>query len=564
MHRLTLGLAALLLGPFLGPVLGQLLGPLAGSSLSATARADTLTNDWADCRSGDYKRVITGCGSIIKRRPGVQSSIAEAAFLRGAARVSRGELFDALDDLDQAIAAKPNYAAAYLERGRVHETQERFALAKRDYQTAATFFDDDKPGGAAIFNGEATGADTSIALLPVPQLKQKANEGLERLEKLGGLIAEPETVTDFYNNARVFERRGDPLSARRMYERAATKGTSAIDLHQAYVALLKSQEGLLGAREIYADLGDAQPENKAVALMAAVLASTSQRETKLRALAEPAEGYGPAWYEIAQLYSVDRLGDQALSDKQKEKAALEAFVKADEAGDIYRHFLDKRRADALRDTVVARLAPYQNRAVDISPVTLSASPSNSGWMVTINLAEPAKDIRYAIGNAPLTSLGQMDVIDTRTGMKMPRMFFSMPLDIDAADIYVSYDDVRGNEQGPFRKRFNAAEAHVANAKNILENITPKWIEGRDWNGKYLVYFTHLLSYGCALSEIRYGEAADALDARWPVPGCNPKDPFAISENTKIYKTYRRPPASLAVQLIYADGSQSPVKSFSFP
>ncbi|MEO1544970.1 MAG: hypothetical protein AAFR75_13260, partial [Pseudomonadota bacterium] len=295
------------------------------TTLSGQAQAD----DWSDCRSGDYDRVMSGCGSVIKRKPGVQSSVAEAAFLRGSAHIARGALFKGLEDLDRAIKAKPNYAAAFLERGRVHEMQERFALAKRDYQTAATFFDDDKPGGAAIFNGEAAEVDTSLALVPVPLLKKKANEGLERLEKLGGLIAEPETVTEFYNNARVFERRGDPLSARRMFERAVTKGTPAVDLHKSYVTLLKAQEGLLGAREIYADLRRSQPDNKAVALMAAVLSSTSKRESALRTLAKDGEGFGPAWLEIAQLYSVDRLGDQALADKQKEKAALEAFVKAD-------------------------------------------------------------------------------------------------------------------------------------------------------------------------------------------------------------------------------------------
>ncbi|MEO1281967.1 MAG: hypothetical protein AAFV69_09550 [Pseudomonadota bacterium] len=530
------------------------------TTLSGQAQAD----DWSDCRSGDYDRVMSGCGSVIKRKPGVQSSVAEAAFLRGSAHIARGALFKGLEDLDRAIKAKPNYAAAFLERGRVHEMQERFALAKRDYQTAATFFDDDKPGGAAIFNGEAAEVDTSLALVPVPLLKKKANEGLERLEKLGGLIAEPETVTEFYNNARVFERRGDPLSARRMFERAVTKGTPAVDLHKSYVTLLKAQEGLLGAREIYADLRRSQPDNKAVALMAAVLSSTSKRESALRTLAKDGDGFGPAWLEIAQLYSVDRLGDQALADKQKEKAALEAFVKADEAGDIYRHVLDKRSADKWREVVTARLAPYKNRKVDISPVSISASPSNSGWIVTINLAEPAKDIRYAIGNAKLKSLGLMDHIDQRTGMKAPRMFFMMPLDVEATDIYIEYDDVRGEVQGPFRRRFNAAESHVANAKNVLENLTPNWLEGRDWDGRYLVYFSHLVSYSCALKEIRYGDDADTMDARWPLPECNLKNPYAVGNDAKIYKRYKRPPATLAVQLIYADGSSSPIKSFKFP
>ncbi|MEL7047360.1 MAG: hypothetical protein AAFO75_00105 [Pseudomonadota bacterium] len=534
------------------------------SAVSASATAQNLRDDWADCRSGTFERVVPGCTAIIERAPAVMSSLAEAYYLRAIAYIPRGDVEKGLQDLNRALTAKPDFAKAFLERGRIHEKQGRYLLAKRDYEQAVAVFDAEEMNDPDSRANPSNAPETTLAFLPVPDLRKKATEGVERLEKLGGLVSEPSTVPEFFNNAQVYERRGDQLSARRMYERAIAKGSAAVDLHQGYLALLKAQEGMLGAREIYADLARSQRANKAIALMFAVLQPASKRERALRALVSETRSFGPAWLEIAKLFSLDRLGDQSLTDKQNEKRALEGFVAADKAGDIYTHYLDKTNADKARDTVQVRLAPYQNRNVDISPVSLSAMASNSGWMVTINIAEPTKEIRYAVGNAELKSTGFMDFVDQRTGSKMPRMFFNLPLGMDAADIYISYDDVRGQSQGPFRKRFVASEAHTANAKNILENITPKWVEGRAWAGKYLVYFTHLVGYTCGLSEIRYGIGETAPDKVWPMPTCNPKDPYAIKDNAKIYATFKGPPKSMTIQLTYRDGSVSPVKSFSFP
>ena len=49
---------------------------------------------------------------------------------------------------------------------------------------------------------------------------EKVAKGVEGLGALGGLIAAPKTISDYYNNALVYERRGDALSARKMLERA--------------------------------------------------------------------------------------------------------------------------------------------------------------------------------------------------------------------------------------------------------------------------------------------------------------------------------------------------------
>lgn len=404
---------------------------------------------------------------------------------------------------------------------------------------------------------------TAVASERTADAVEKVAKGVEGLGQLGGLIAEPQTITDLYNNAIVYERRGDALSARKMLEKAVAQKADAIDLHQRYAALLKAQEGLLGAREIYADLARSQPDNKAVALTKAVLQPAEMQERALRPLVDAAQPFGPAWYEIARLYSADRVGQQSLSDRNAEKAALEAFEQADKDGGIYKHFLEKETAEKWRESVAARIAPYRTAAVDVAPVTIGAMPSNSSWTITVNLAEPARAIRYRVDDGETRDTGNMDIIDQRTGARQPRTFFQLPLSTRTAAIDIWYDDVRGTARGPFRQQFDASLAHVAHARNILENLTPEWVSGRDYDGEFLVYFSHLLSYGCGLKEISYGVDKPTVDQSWPLPACDLTNPYSIGADARIYESFASRIGSIAVQLTYADGTRSPLKVFHF-
>lgn len=404
---------------------------------------------------------------------------------------------------------------------------------------------------------------TAVASERTAKAVEDVAKGVEGLGKLGGLIDDPRTVTDFYNNALVYERRGDALSARRMYEQAIGQQSDAIDLHQRYAALLKAQEGLPGAREIYADLARSQPANRAVALQKALLQPGELQEAALRALLDAAEPYAPAWYEVSRLHSADRLGQQSLADKRAEKEALEAFEAADKAGGIYRHFLEKESAERWRESVAARLAAYRTSAVDSSPVSISAMPSNSGWTISVNLAEPARAIRYAIDGGAAADTGLLDYVNQATGGKQPRNFFQLPLSVRTAAIDIWYDDVQGKPQGPFRQAFDAAVAHVANTRNILENVTPEWVSGRDFDGKFLVYFSHLMSYRCGIREIAYGIDRPTPDKTWPLPPCDFANPFSVGDDAKLYESFPQKIGSLSMQLTYADGTKSPLKTFSF-
>lgn len=390
-------------------------------------------------------------------------------------------------------------------------------------------------------------------------------DALEELGRLGGLIDTPQTVVEFYNNALVFARRGDALSQRKMLEKAIAAGGDNVDLFQRYVTLVKAQEGLIGAREIINDIARRNPENKAAVLAAATLAPAPEREAALRPLVEggEAEPFAPTWYEIAALYSADRLGTQSLSDKRAERGALEAFEEADEAGKVYRWYLEKDTVEAIRESVRRRLALLRSQNLDIEPVSITAQPSNDSWMISVTILEATTSIRYRIDGGAIRDTGQLENIDPRTGQKMARPFFTLPLGTDEATIDIWYDNRNGEEQGPFPIAFDASAAFVASARSILEGVTMGWIEDRAWDDAQLVYFSHLVSYRCGLSEIRYGVEKDQPDQNFPLQPCDPKDPYSVGDGQEIYLRFSPPVSHISVQLTYADGTTSELRRFDF-
>lgn len=99
-------------------------------------------------------------------------------------------------------------------------------------------------------------------------------------------------------------------------------------------------------------------------------------------------------------------------------------------------------------------------------------------------------------------------------------------------------------------------------KKVLISTKGRWISFRNYSGQQLIYFTHLLSWKCGISELHYSINGRALDQRWAVPHCNPLVPYNIDPKTKTHLTLPLGGAkSLSVQVIFKDGSKSAVRSF---
>ncbi|HKS18761.1 MAG TPA: caspase family protein [Bradyrhizobium sp.] len=209
-------------------------------------------------------------------------------------------------------------------------------------------------------------------------------------------------------------------------------------------------------------------------------------------------------------------------------------------------------------TQVQRLAP-QNDSVN-APIA-AFSRHNGGWTVVFSIADPTLGISWRIGEAgDFRETGFIDSLDPRTRKRMPNPSIELPADAPAATIQVRYVDASGELQGPFPIRFDPEAALIRDQRKILDMTATSWLAFREFNG-LLVYYTHLMSYRCAIREVRVGIDSAVPDKVLKMPPCDPRDPSVIPHDAQPYLKLAPATRSVSVELIYRDGSVSEIKSF---
>jgi len=207
---------------------------------------------------------------------------------------------------------------------------------------------------------------------------------------------------------------------------------------------------------------------------------------------------------------------------------------------------------------VQRLAP-QNDSVN-APIAMF-SRHNGGWTVVFSIADPTLGISWRIGEAgDFRETGFIDTLDPRTRKRMPNPSIELPADAPAATIQVRYVDTNGELQGPFPIRFDPEAALIRDQRKILDMTATSWLSFREFNG-LLVYYTHLMSYRCAIREVRVGIDSSVPDKVLKMPPCDPRDPSVIPRDAQPYLKLTPATKSVSVELTYRDGSVSEIKSF---
>ena len=224
------------------------------------------------------------------------------------------------------------------------------------------------------------------------------------------------------------------------------------------------------------------------------------------------------------------------------------------------------------DSVLPKLAalPGPSAATAGAPSATKKAPlatftrSNSGWMVSVSLPEAATQFGYRIGeDGDFTDAGFLDVLDQRTGARMPKTAFEMPPDQGQAMIYVTWRDKRGEQADIFPIKFDPEDALAREQKSILEQFWTSWIAFREWQGMK-VYFTQLITYRCGIKDVRYGFDGGAPDKVFKLPPCDPSDPHSVPDKAQIFMGVPPKTKSMSVRLTYADGTQSPARTFNAP
>ena len=230
--------------------------------------------------------------------------------------------------------------------------------------------------------------------------------------------------------------------------------------------------------------------------------------------------------------------------------------------------LAKGSVDTLQEGGGTSVLPPQEQKVAALPANpqpiASFMRSNSGWMVNVSLPEAATQFGYRIGDkGEFTDAGLLDALDQRTGARMPKTSFEMAPDQGKTTIYITWRDRRGEQADIVPINFDPTAALADEQKTILEQFWTSWIAFREWQGM-TVYFTHLVTYRCAIRQVRYGFGEGPVDKVFKLPPCDGADPHSVPENATLYMKVPPKTASMRVQLTYVDGTTSPTRSFNAP
>lgn len=103
-----------------------------------------------------------------------------------------------------------------------------------------------------------------------------------------------------------------------------------------------------------------------------------------------------------------------------------------------------------------------------------------------------------------------------------------------------------------------AQGPVGMEPKILDMTRGNWVYFRDFNGRQLLYFTHLESYRCGIDRVSYSLDSDALDREWKLQPCDPAKPHEITTDRPYISLPPGTASSVSVQLTFRDGSKSAV------
>jgi hypothetical protein len=191
----------------------------------------------------------------------------------------------------------------------------------------------------------------------------------------------------------------------------------------------------------------------------------------------------------------------------------------------------------------------------------SFSRHNGGWSVTFSFADPTLGISWRMGgNGDFRETGFIDTLDPRTRKRTPNPSIELPADAPAGIIEIRYVDQAGDMQGPFPIKFDPEAALIRDQRKILDMTATSWLSFREFNG-LLVYYTHLVSYRCAIREVRIGIDTAVPNQVLKMPGCDMRDPTSITAGMPLYMKLNPATQFVSVELTYRDGSVSEIKSF---
>ncbi|MGB8847110.1 MAG: tetratricopeptide repeat protein, partial [Terracidiphilus sp.] len=107
---------------------------LLGATVAAVGQ--TRDQNWDKCKADDPDTSVAGCTALIQSGQESTTDQASAYFDRGIAYRQKKEDDQAMQDLNQALKLKPDFAGALNTRGNVYSDEGEYDRAISDYNDA--------------------------------------------------------------------------------------------------------------------------------------------------------------------------------------------------------------------------------------------------------------------------------------------------------------------------------------------------------------------------------------------------------------------------------------------
>jgi tetratricopeptide (TPR) repeat protein len=268
---------------------------------------------------------------------------------------------------------------------------------------------------------------------------KRIGDNVEILGKLGGLIKKPETPSDFYHNARIYELSGKFGEAFAAFERYIAFDEEFADAFLSYLKLLRTQRGHEAAVHEFAKLQQRLPNNVALEFVALKLLSGEKRLSELEQFSHERSDFGPVFLDLANFFSESEMPNRSGVDSENEQRYLKQFVDAAERGDFVRFYIDKIKANELLADARGRLTAGSKPG---SPLEANKkvflANHNEVWVID----NTATSISYSFDKnewIPVQNLVKT-VMLRRGTIKDQRMYNGRQ-----ETVFIKYTDHRGNE-----------------------------------------------------------------------------------------------------------------------
>lgn len=412
--------------------------------------------------------------------------------------------------------------------------------------------------------------DRQSATQPKPSQSIVVTEGIppaqafERLAKSGGIVQDAASAPELYHNARLFEARGESANARRDYLAFAALGTDYIDPLLRMASLIRTQDGRAGAREVFAAL--ANSKSRAAALVYSLQFEEAERARRLTAFADAHPDYAPVHALLAAELSEDRQNTQTIDEKTRELAALQRFLAAENEGKLIPHFLDQSvlaqwldRAQRRNAALKVYFAEGRNR------ISAQFTRSNAGWSGVITLPEAATWLEYRLGAGhEFRTTGLSQILDPQTGKPMPKPHFEFASEQGPTDIAVRYLDAKGVPSAVTQIAFDPAVALARSLRDTLERTSGSWLAFGSGQNSQNLYFTHVITYRCAIAKLELGFNGAAPAEAFVLPACDPANPYKAPSSSRFFMNIGADVETVGVRITFVGGDTSEVKTFRRP